>query len=284
MWRDADTPDPLFSDTLELDLASSSRAWPAPSGPRTGSPCRQPGRADPRRHAGAPGGSADKRVPVQTGENYYDLGHGDVVIAAITSCTNTSNPSVLIGAGLVARKARERGLTVKPWVKTSLAPGSQVVTDYLEGLGPAGRPGRARLRPGRLRLHDLHRQLRAAARADHRGDRLGRAPCRRGAVRQPQLRGPGQSAHPAQLPGLAAPGGRLCACRLLHQGPASASRLARTPTASRSICKRHLAVQPRRSRTIAVQCSRRRCSEQPLCQRLRGSGAVEVDPDLTKAA
>lgn len=65
----------------------------------------------------------------------YQLGHGDVVIAAITSCTNTSNPSVMIGAGLVAKKAVEKGLTVKPWVKTSLAPGSQVVTDYLEKAG-----------------------------------------------------------------------------------------------------------------------------------------------------
>ena len=65
----------------------------------------------------------------------YEIGHGDVVIAAITSCTNTSNPYVMVGAGLVARKARERGLTPKPWVKTSLAPGSQVVTEYLEKSG-----------------------------------------------------------------------------------------------------------------------------------------------------
>ncbi|MEM7711455.1 MAG: aconitate hydratase AcnA, partial [Pseudomonadota bacterium] len=73
------------------------------------------------------------RVPVEN-EN-YDLGHGDAVIAAITSCTNTSNPDVLIAAGLVARNARAKGLDVKPWVKTSLAPGSQVVTDYLEKTG-----------------------------------------------------------------------------------------------------------------------------------------------------
>ena len=65
----------------------------------------------------------------------YDLGNGDVVIAAITSCTNTSNPSVLIAAGLVARNARKKGLKAKPWVKTSLAPGSQVVTDYLAKAG-----------------------------------------------------------------------------------------------------------------------------------------------------
>jgi aconitate hydratase len=73
------------------------------------------------------------RVPVPGTD--YDLGHGDVVIAAITSCTNTSNPAVMLGAGLVARKARARGLTVKPWVKTSLAPGSKVVTEYLEKAG-----------------------------------------------------------------------------------------------------------------------------------------------------
>jgi aconitate hydratase len=86
------------------------------------------------------------------------------VIAAITSCTNTSNPSVLIAAGLVAKKAVEKGLTSKPWVKTSLAPGSKVVTDYLAhaGLSPYARA--ARLLHRRLRLHDLHRQLRSAAR------------------------------------------------------------------------------------------------------------------------
>ena len=94
-----------------------------------------------------------------------------VVIAAITSCTNTSNPYVMIGAGLVARKARERGLNRKPWVKTSLAPGSQVVSDYLEAAGLHGGSRRARLQPGRLRLHHLHRQLRPAAGGDLQGDR-----------------------------------------------------------------------------------------------------------------
>ena len=74
-----------------------------------------------------------KRVPVQGRQ--HDLGHGDVVIAAITSCTNTSNPNVMVGAGLLARKAVAKGLTVKPWVKTSLAPGSQVVADYLDKSG-----------------------------------------------------------------------------------------------------------------------------------------------------
>ena len=111
----------------------------------------------------------DPRVPVE-GEN-YDLGNGDVVIAAITSCTNTSNPSVLVAAGLVARKAREKGLQSKPWVKTSLAPGSKVVTDYLDAKRPQRGSERARLRPRRLRLHHLHRQFGAACGADQQGDR-----------------------------------------------------------------------------------------------------------------
>src|SRR5213078_294125 len=78
-------------------------------------------------------GEAGKRVPV-AGRN-HDLGHGDVVIAAITSCTNTSNPNVMVAAGLLARKAVARGLMPKPWVKTSLAPGSQVVAEYLDKSG-----------------------------------------------------------------------------------------------------------------------------------------------------
>ena len=91
------------------------------------------------------------------------LDHGHVVIAAITSCTNTSNPSVMLAAGLLAKNAVERGLMTKPWVKTSLAPGSRVVMDYYERAGLDALPRQARLQPGRLRLHDLHRQLRSAA-------------------------------------------------------------------------------------------------------------------------
>ena len=79
------------------------------------------------------GAELKKRAPVADAN--HDIGHGDVVIAAITSCTNTSNPSVMLAAGLVARNARKKGLDVKPWVKTSLAPGSQVVTDYLARAG-----------------------------------------------------------------------------------------------------------------------------------------------------
>ena len=92
------------------------------------------------------------------------LDHGSVVIAAITSCTNTSNPSVMIAAGLLAKKAVERGLSVPPWVKTSLAPGSRVVTDYYEKSGSAAVSRKAALQRGGLRLHHVHRQFGTAAR------------------------------------------------------------------------------------------------------------------------
>lgn len=135
MWRDASTPDPVFTDTLELDLASIKPSLAGPKRPQdrvvledmptnfATALDQEYGLAD----------EASKRVDVD-GEP-FTIGQGDVAIAAITSCTNTSNPSVLIAAGLVARNARAKGLKVKPWVKTSLAPGSQVVTDYLNSAG-----------------------------------------------------------------------------------------------------------------------------------------------------
>ena len=135
MWRDKNTPDPVFTDTLELDLASVGPSLAGPKRPQDRIELKNApqGFAASLDKEYGKGGEADKRVPVN-GED-FDLGHGDVAIAAITSCTNTSNPSVLIAAGLVARNAKARGLTVKPWVKTSLAPGSQVVTDYLDKAG-----------------------------------------------------------------------------------------------------------------------------------------------------
>ena len=136
LWRDADSPDPVFSDTLELDIGTIE---PAISGPK-----RPQDRVDLSRAAssfaaalpaafGRADGAARHGAPVAGAD--YSIDDGDVVIAAITSCTNTSNPSVMMAAGLVARNARARGLRVKPWVKTSLAPGSQVVTDYLARAG-----------------------------------------------------------------------------------------------------------------------------------------------------
>ena len=168
LWRDASTPEPLFTDTLELDMSTIEPSLPGPKRPQDRVLLSE---VDDQFNAELEQTYKkhnDPRVPVE-GES-YDLGNGDVVIAAITSCTNTSNPSVLIAAGLVARKAREKGLTSKPWVKTSLAPGSQVVTDYLNESGLSEDLERARLRPRRLRLHDLHRQFGAACRADQQGD------------------------------------------------------------------------------------------------------------------
>ncbi|MEM9168694.1 MAG: aconitate hydratase AcnA [Pseudomonadota bacterium] len=135
MWRDASTPDPVFTDTLELDLASVKPSLAGPKRPQDrvlleDAPANFETALDKEYGMGGQNG---KRVPVE-GEP-FDIGHGDVAIAAITSCTNTSNPSVLIAAGLVARAARAKGLSVKPWVKPSLAPGSQVVTDYLSKSG-----------------------------------------------------------------------------------------------------------------------------------------------------
>lgn len=135
LFATRETADPVFTDTLELELSS---VQPSMAGPK-----RPEGRVD---LSGVKAGFAAamdtdykkgaeiaRRVPVE-GED-FDLGHGDVVIAAITSCTNTSNPSVLMAAGLLARNAVAKGLKVKPWVKTSLAPGSQVVAEYLATSG-----------------------------------------------------------------------------------------------------------------------------------------------------
>ncbi|MGV1013779.1 MAG: aconitate hydratase AcnA, partial [Methyloceanibacter sp.] len=135
LFRDDDTPDPVFTSTLALDLGEVEPSIAGPKRPQDRVPLREAASAFAEALDKEYGKAAEAglRVPVK-GRN-FDLGHGDVVIAAITSCTNTSNPSVMVGAGLLARNAVKRGLSVKPWVKTSLAPGSQVVTDYLEEAG-----------------------------------------------------------------------------------------------------------------------------------------------------
>jgi aconitate hydratase len=135
LWRSAKSADPVFTDTLSLDMDTVEPSMAGPMRPQ-----------DRVSLTGIAGNfaehlmttfkkedAANKRAKLEGSE--ASIGHGDVVIAAITSCTNTSNPSVMIGAGLVAQKAVKRGLKVRPWVKTSLAPGSQVVTDYLKKAG-----------------------------------------------------------------------------------------------------------------------------------------------------
>ncbi len=136
MFREPGKPDPVFTDTLELDLGSVLPSMAGPKRPQDRVLLKDVSssfNADLTKGLGVPANEAGTRVKVE-GKG-YELTHGDVVIAAITSCTNTSNPAVLVAAGLVARKAHAKGLRPKPWVKTSLAPGSQVVTEYLDKSG-----------------------------------------------------------------------------------------------------------------------------------------------------
>ncbi len=135
MWREEGSADPVFTDTLELDLGDVVPSMAGPKRPEGRIPLEgiAAGFAKSLAEEYDKTAGADARYAVE-GED-YDLGHGDVAIAAITSCTNTSNPSVLIGAGLLARNALAKGLKTKPWVKTSLAPGSQVVAEYLKRSG-----------------------------------------------------------------------------------------------------------------------------------------------------
>jgi aconitate hydratase len=134
MWHDAKAAEPIFTDTLELDISTVEPSLAGPKRPQDRVPLSQAAEAFDRELA-TTFNVADKNAEVPVEGTDFSVSHGDVVIAAITSCTNTSNPSVMLAAGLVARNAAAKGLKVKPWVKTSLAPGSQVVTDYLTAAG-----------------------------------------------------------------------------------------------------------------------------------------------------
>ena len=131
LFRTDDMADPIFSDKLELDLSTVEPTVAGPKRPQDRVSLRNAKTSFTKVVEGTP----DKHVAVRNNGDSFDLSSGAVVIAAITSCTNTSNPSLMLGAGLLAKKAVERGLHVKPWVKTSLAPGSKVVTDYLDASG-----------------------------------------------------------------------------------------------------------------------------------------------------
>ncbi|MEK9930827.1 MAG: aconitate hydratase AcnA, partial [Rhodospirillaceae bacterium] len=131
MWREAGSPDPIFTDTMELDI---STVEPSLAGPRRPQDRVLLSEMSQSFKEALPSWESSKG-PTKVEGMDHELSDGDVVIAAITSCTNTSNPSVLVAAGLLARNAVAKGLAKKPWVKTSLAPGSQVVTDYLAAAG-----------------------------------------------------------------------------------------------------------------------------------------------------
>jgi aconitate hydratase len=131
LFRTDKTPDPSYSDVLEFDLGSVEATVAGPKRPQDRVALKNAKTSFTKVVEGLP----TKHVAVKNNGDAFDLSSGAVVIAAITSCTNTSNPSLMLGAGLLAKKAVERGLQVKPWVKTSLAPGSKVVTDYLNASG-----------------------------------------------------------------------------------------------------------------------------------------------------
>ncbi|MBI3893152.1 MAG: aconitate hydratase AcnA, partial [Candidatus Wallbacteria bacterium] len=147
LFRTDASPEPVFTDVLKLDLATVVPSLAGPRRPQDRVPLSS-SKSDYRKNlqqfldakkkpeaSKAPADPSSAKVTVTANSVSYDVGHGSVVIAAITSCTNTSNPSVLMAAGLLARNAVQRGLQTKPWVKTSLAPGSKVVTDYLRAAG-----------------------------------------------------------------------------------------------------------------------------------------------------
>ncbi|MFV1859339.1 MAG: aconitate hydratase AcnA [Anaerolineales bacterium] len=140
LFRTEDTPDPTYSEVLELDMGTVETSLAGPRRPQDRIPMTQMRKVFQkglteevsRGGFGLSPEAARVTASVRCNGHVEEIGHGAVVIAAITSCTNTSNPSVMVGAGLLAKKAVERGLRVKPYVKTSLAPGSRVVTDYLQ--------------------------------------------------------------------------------------------------------------------------------------------------------
>ncbi len=134
LWREPSSPDPLFTDLLELDLSTIEPSLSGPKRPQDRVSLANVAKSFEQALPELLGG-ADPNAAVPVAGSGYALHHGDVVIAAITSCTNTSNPGVMMAAGLLAKKAVEKGLNRKPWVKTSLAPGSKVVTDYLKRAG-----------------------------------------------------------------------------------------------------------------------------------------------------
>jgi aconitate hydratase len=143
LFRSDDTPDPEFGDRMELDLGDVEPSLAGPKRPQDRVPLARVKQAFQealqapiaQRGYALAGDALERKATVSTNGNREEIGHGAVVIAAITSCTNTSNPSVMLGAGLLAKKAVERGLKVRPYVKTSMAPGSKVVTDYLDKAG-----------------------------------------------------------------------------------------------------------------------------------------------------
>ena len=231
---------------------------------RAGRGHRARGAPRAREHGAGERLQADPRERSQDGTE-YTLDHGAVAVAAITSCTNTSNPSVMIAAGLLARNANRKGLKSKPWVKTTLAPGSKVVTDYYDKSGLTDRARAARLLHRRLRLHGLHRQHRPADRRGLGRDQRQRPRGHRGALGQPQLRGPHQPRREDELPRQPAAGDRLRAGRL-DELRLRGRRARPGHRRQRRLPARTSGRMPPRCRRPSTRRSRPRCSPRSTAQ------------------
>ena len=247
-----------------LDKAVAN-SFPASDPPAETTPGAQPSTTEEEAPVRVALDTASAAITVKAEDgSSFELDHGAVVIAAITSCTNTSNPAVMVAAGLLAKKAVERGLGRKPWVKTSLAPGSKVVTDYYDRAGLTPLPRGARLPHRRLRLHDLHRELRAVARVDLPSRRRGQPRRVRRALGKPQLRGADPSRGEGELPRLAAARRRVRTRG--DDGSRPDDRAARLgPRRRGRLPARHLAVGAR-----DLRHDRGRDRRRPLQERLRG--------------
>ena len=210
LFRDDATPDPVFQDSIELDLATVLPSLAGPKRPQDRillSDMQATWRTDLRKPVAQRGFALDDAAVARTGAlrladgGEHRLRHGDVVIAAITSCTNTSNPSVMLAAGLVAKKAAARGLRAKPWVKTSLAPGSKVVTEYYDDTGLTPFLEQVGFYTVGYGCTTCIGNSGPAPGAGGRRDRRRRPGRRLRPVGQPELRGPDQPARQGQLPG-----------------------------------------------------------------------------------
>lgn len=298
LWLDP-AAEPDFSEKLELDLSTVVPSIAGPKRPQDRiilANAKQQFAQDVRNYVSEDEESGKESFPASDAPassngvpsrpttvtapdgTTYEIDHGAVTVAAITSCTNTSNPYVMVAAALVAKKAVEKGLTRKPWVKTT-RPGLEGRHRLLRQGGPHPVPRQGRLQPRRLRLHHLHRQLRPAAGGGLQGGQRARPGRDLGALRQPQLRGPDQPRRQDELPGVPAAGRRV-RHRRFDEGGHHQGRPGHRPGRQAGLPHGHLAHRGRGERRRR-QLHRRGHVQQVLPGRLRGRRPVAgaVDPD-----
>ena len=235
LFHTRETPEAQYSDVLQLDLGTVEPSIAGPKRPQDRVPLSKAATAfrEALPSMLKPGAAVPPAGKKTDGNGNRGLQHGSVVIAAITSCTNTSNPAVLMAAGLLAKKAVERGLQLPSWVKTSLAPGSKVVTEYLKKAGLT--PYLDKLRFNLVGYGCTTCIGNSGPLPKEVSDEIAQAGpgSGRGALREPQLRGPHPRRGARQLPDVAAAGGGLRAGRTRRLG-CSPGAAGQGPTASRS--------------------------------------------------